>query len=164
MRKLLILLAFVLATVALPLQVTFSYEAFATAKCGTYMQAGQKADFGLLVGNQSVLVTQKDKNVRAMAFTGVFHVKQTDEIQGIASFFILEKRFPIKKVEIYTQFGTGSLWQIKEDDDVLQADVLLEGGIRIKDWFNVGVGLNYLPQKGADATFLYMSLNLIPSL
>ena len=164
MRKLFILSAFVLATVALPLQFSWSYEAFGKVNCGSYMQAGQKADFGILAGSNSVLVTQKDKNVRAMVFNGIFHVKQSDEVQGLATFFLLEKRFPLKTLEFYGQFGTGSLWEIKRGDDILTADLLLEGGIRILDWFNFGVGVNYLPQKGPDAAFVYLSLNLIPSL
>jgi|GEM_PF-3893851 len=164
MRKLLTIAALIAVLILLPLKVSFGYEAFAVARCGSYMQSGQRADFGILAGSNSVLVTQKEANVRAMAFTGVFHVKQSDEIQGLATFFILEKRFPLKKIEIYAQFGTGSLWQIKEGDDVLNADLLIEGGIRVKEWFNVGLGLNYLPQPGPDPLFLYMSLNLIPSL
>lgn len=164
MKKLFILSAFVLATLAMPLQLSYGFEAFAKASFGSYMQEGQKAQTGLLVGSNSVLVTQKEQNVRAMVFNGVFHVKQSDEVQGLATFFILEKRFPVKTVEFYTQFGTGSLWQIKEGDDILNADILLEGGIRIKEWFNVGIGINYLPQVGPDPLFLYASLNLIPSL
>ena len=161
MKRLLLILA---VLILLPFKVSFGYEAFAKVNCGSYMQDGHKADFGLLAGSNSVLVTQKDNNVRAMVFNGVFHVRQSDEVQGLATFFILEKRFPLNKIELYGQFGTGSLWEIKEGDDILTADLLLEGGIRVIDWFNVGLGFNYLPQKGPDALFLYMSLNLVPGL
>ena len=164
MKKLFILSAFVLATVAMPLQLSYGYESFAKLNCGSYMQSGEKAQLGILAGNNSVLVTQKEANVRAMVFTGAFHARQSDEVQGVATFFILEKRFPLSKIELYGQFGSGTLWQIVDGDDLLNADILIEGGIRVKDWFNVGIGLNYLPQPGPDPVFLYMSLNLIPSL
>ena len=165
MRKLLILSAFVLATVALPLQLSYGYESFAKLSCGTYMQDGEKPQFGILAGNNSVLITQKDINVRAMAYTGIFHVNRSDDIQGLATFFVLEKRVPLGTIEFYADFGSGTLWQMKSgEDDILNADIMVEIGIRIKDWFNAGVGMNYLPQPGPDPAFLYVSLNLIPSL
>lgn len=164
-RNSLILIALVLAVVALPLQLSYGYESFANLRCGTYMQDGERPQFGVLVGNNSVLLTQKEINVRAMAYTGIFHVNRSDDIQGLATFFVLEKRVPMGSVEFYADFGSGTLWQMKSaEDDLLNADIMVELGIRIKDWFNCGFGLNYLPQAGPDPAFLYFSLNLIPGL
>jgi len=164
MRKLLILSAFVLATVALPLQLSYGYEAFGKANFGAYSVHGQTSEFALSVGTNSVLVTDKVSNARVMQYAGVFRANLTEEVKGFSTFTQIEKYLQIGKVQPYITFGAGTLWQIKDDEDLLHADFKFELGAHLANFISIGIGFDYIPIKGPDATFTYLSINLISSL
>ena len=165
MKKLLILSAFVLATVALPLQLSYGFEVFSKANFGTYNAYGEKSEFALSVGGNGVWVTQEETRTRIMQYVGVFRAHMSEEIKGLATFTQLEKYLNLSQnVQPYILFGGGTLWQIKDAEDLLMVDLKFEFGTHLFDWISLGIGVDYIPMEGPDATFTYLSLNLIPSL
>jgi len=164
MKKLLLLTAFVIATVALPLQFSYGFEAFSKANFGAYSVHGQTSEFALSVGANAVLATDKETNSRIMQYVGIFRANMTEEIKGITTFTQIEKYLQIGKVQPYITFGGGTLWQIKDEEDLLHADLKFEFGAHLANFVSIGLGFDYVPVKGPDATFFYLSVNLISPL
>ena len=162
MKKLLLILA---VLIVLPLQLSYGFEVFSKANFGTYNAYGEKSEFALSVGGNGVWVTQEETRTRVMQYVGFFQAHMSDEIQGLTSFLQIEKYLNLSSgVQPYILFGGGGLWQIKDAEDLLQLDLKFEFGTHLFDWISVGFGVDYIPMEGPNASFTYLSLNLIPSL
>lgn len=161
MKRLLLILA---VLILLPFKVSFGFEAFSKANFGVYSIHGQTSEFALSVGANAVLATAGESNTRVMQYVGIFRANRTEEIKGISTFTQTEKYLQIGKIQPYITFGGGTLWQIKDKEDLLNFDLKFEFGVHLANFVSVGLGLDYIPVEGPDATFTYLSINLISPL
>lgn len=164
MKKLLILSAFVLATVALPLQFTWAYDSKGEAYFGGWSKHGEKVAFGWSVGETSILLKDTVKNYEAGLYKGYFSAdRELDDVQGASVFLMVSRFVPLSsKTTFSLTIGVGGLYQIKDDEDETNLDLMLKPGIKIFNFAHIALFGCWLPQKGSDASYFGLSIDLSP--
>lgn len=161
MRKLLILSAFVLATVALSLQLSWSAEGGMSVKIGSFAEGEQKPALAATMGTKLVLSSDTAHGFRWTNYTGTFHANTDSTIEGFSNFTMMEKYLAIKNFEFWVGLGTGVLYKIQEDENSTNWSMIGEVGLTLYKWVGFSAGVAWITQTGEDQFFMYGGLDLI---
>ena len=163
MRKLIILSAFVLATVALPFTLSWGAEGGMSVKFGSFAESEQKPALAATMGTKLILSSDTAHGFRWTNYTGAFHANTDSTVEGFANFTMMEKYLAIKNFEFWVGLGTGMLYEIQEGENATNWSLIGEAGITVYDWvgFTIGVAWIRVNQAGKDQYFLYGGLDLI---
>lgn len=142
-----------------PIYGSYGFDGFAKTELGCFLD-GHTGAFGMSVGTGNVIVNVPEKNLRTYNYTGFFHASNGQDIQGASSFILVEKSLPIGEGDwaVLMTFGTGFLYEVKDDEDRINADLKCEVGARFSKSLQAGLGLNYIPKLGVDYQLIYLTI------
>jgi len=165
MRKLLILLAFLLAVVAMPGNLVWGQpNVGGTTTFGLWLEKGYRATTAQTIGADVVLTSNDSTNFRVVSRTGVLSVaRDIGEIQGAFEVIMLQQFVPLGRgVETYVQSGLGGFNQVVLDgDDEAYLFGVFEFGINLWRAISIGVGSNVKFQDEGNQYNLYAKLDFM---
>jgi len=161
MKKFLTILALL---VIVPVSMSWAYESKGEAYFGGFSTHGEEVTFGWSVGETSVLIVDTAKNYSVGLYKGYFSAdRELDDIQGASSFLVVSRYIPISsKTTFSLSFGIGGLYQFKDGEDEANLDLMLKPAIKIFNFATIGLFGTWIPQKGNDASFFGLSLDITP--
>ena len=162
MRKLFILLALVLATVALPVELTVASEAGTQFEVGAWMEHGQKAEVAMITSPEGSIFTDTTRDFRLSLVMPVLRTFETDEYHGLGLMVQAQKYFSLgKHFTPYVLGAAGPIAQSKEGEDKVTNNFKAEVGIHLYKSIAIGATGYWMPQEGPDNVFTGVSLKLL---
>lgn len=161
MKNLLLILA---VLILLPANPVWGYESKAEAYFGGWSSHGEKVIFGWSVGETSVLLKDTVKNYEVGFYKGYFSAdREFDDVQGASGFLTVSRFVPLSSKTTFTlTIGLGGLYQIKDEEDKTNLDLMLKPGFKIFNFAHIALFGCWLPQVGPDASFFGISIDLSP--
>jgi len=164
MRKLFILLAFVLVAVSLPGNLVWGQNLGGTTTFGLWLEQGYKATTAQTVGADVVVTSTDSTRFRVESRTGILSVaRDVGEIQGAFEVIMLQRFIPLGRgVDTYAQSGLGGFNRVVLDgDDEAYVFGVFEIGINLWRIISIGVGSNVVFQDEQNQYNLYAKLDFM---
>lgn len=161
-RNLLILAAFVLATVALPVEVTVASESSGQVAIGAWMKTGAKTQVGMVSCPEGSIVQDTSRGYRISYVLPIARTFETNETTALGLMIQGQKYFSLgKHFTPYILGAAGPIAQSKEGEDKVTNNFKAEIGIHIYKSLAVGATGYWMPQEGPDNVFTGVSLKLL---
>jgi hypothetical protein len=158
MKKLLLILLLLLF---LPVNPVWSAESGGKVMVGALLQKEAKGTLALSAGTELIILTKPDVSMRVVNYTGIFRADTPDDLQGGTNLTMMQKYLKVsQKVTAVIAFGSGVLYDVKDQEDKVSAAVAVELGASIYKWIGLGVFGIYAPQPGYDQSFVGLTLDL----
>jgi len=159
------LLLTILILAILPFGFAWGIEAGSVIKCGSFMQSGSKPAFGITEGAVIQILANEELRSRVLSYTGLFHANTSDDVEGATKLFILQKYFdPNSWLSLNASILAGGLYDIKDEENDLNAAFGVELGASLFKWIGLCGGGLYVPRPETDAFFLYAGIDLLSPL